>query len=584
MIFSPVFDTSSSIPLSEYPRPQMKRNSYFSLNGKWDYYISKSKEISFSENKAEKILVPYSPESVLSGVIRQLKKDEFLFYRKTFFITDEFFKGRILLNVGACDQICSVFVNGIEVGFHCGGYTSFSFDITKAVKINSENEIIFIVQDDADSEIFGRGKQSYKPGGIWYTATSGLWQSVWLESVPLEYIKSIKITPDFDSKKLYVVCNYNSEKTELNVKNAIIRIFDGKKIIAEEKFNREIVVDVASCKNWTLENPELYVVEIFYGEDKIESYFGLRKFSTIQKGKYKYFALNNEPILHNGLLDQGYWHEGFYTPPTNKAMYDEIKSVKEMGFNMLRKHIKVEPLLWYYYCDILGVLVWQDMINGGAKYKQHRIMLCPFVDLKLNDTNLKSMGRSFESCKQFYVESQEIIENLYNCVSLCLWTPFNEAWGQFDSLKVWKTLKEIDNTRPFDHASGWEDMGGGDVCSKHIYFRKIKLKNDKKRVLALTEFGGYSYAMPNHVFAKKIFGYKMYKTQQDLENAIEKLYEKEIIPMIKQEGLSGIVYTELTDVEEELNGLFTYDRVLKVDFYRIKKMNENLYKVFYANL
>jgi len=340
------------------------------------------------------------------------------------------------------------------------------------------------------------------------------------------------------------------------------------------------VLDASKCKAWSPENPELYNIELTFGVDRVTTYFGLRKFSTVDTNGKKYFELNGKPYFHNGLLDQGYWHEGLYTPPSNKAMFDEIKNVKDLGFNMLRKHIKVEPMLWYYYCDVLGVLVWQDMINGGGKYSQFRIMLAPFINLHIDDKNYKKMKRSEASKAQYMFEAKEMMAQLFNCVSLCLWTPFNEAWGQFDALDVWKELKKIDDTRPFDHASGWQDKGGGDVNSRHIYFRKARMKNDGKRVLALTEFGGYSYVKDGHVFTDKKFGYKTYKTEQDLTKAYTKLYYNEIIPAIKKVGLGATVYTQLTDVEDEINGLFTYDRVQKINADTLREINRDVYKAF----
>lgn len=586
-------------PFFEYPRPQFCRKSYFSLNGFWEYGFSENKDI---QNYDGKILVPFCPESELSGVNRQLKPNEYLFYKKRFSLPQDFNVGRILLNVGACDQICEVFVNGKYVESHKGGYLPFSIDITNFLLEGENQEIVFRVQDNANSDVYGRGKQVYKPGGIWYKATSGLWQSVWLESVPSQYIKSIKYDIDFDNKKLITTCEIKafyklSESLKISVldenqvieeKSVFVDFSDEKNNLINSNeefciFKTKIVLDVKNCKPWTPDSPELYKIKIEYMKDTVDSYFGLRKFSVIEKNGNKFFAINNEPIFHNGLLDQGYWHKSYYTPPSNKAMFDEIKNVKNLGFNMLRKHIKVEPYLWYYYCDILGILVWQDMINGGKKYPAWRIALCPFFDFHLNDKNYKLMGRSEESRNQYYQEAFDMIDSLYNCVSLCLWTPFNEAWGQFDTLEVLNKLKQKDSSRLYDHASGWQDKKGGDVCSKHIYFRKARMKNDKNRVLALTEFGGYSLPLKNHFFASKKFGYKMFNSVEKLEQAYESLYEKEIIPLIKKEGLCGIVYTELTDVEDEINGIFTYDRVLKFSAEKIKMINKKLYDSFYKN-
>ncbi len=559
-------------PLLEYPRPQMKRDSYFTLNGKWNYAISKTPSV---QNYDGEILVPYSPEAERSGVNRQLKKDEYLFYQRTFPLPNAFNVGRVLLNVGACDQVCEVFINGVSVGTHEGGYLPFTFDVTNALK-DGENEITFTVKDDADSDVYGRGKQRYKRGGIWYTATSGIWQSVWLESVPENYIKGIKLTPSAKNRTLGVQCELVGANAPISV-----CVKDGENILLTQTFEENsFTLSLPFCKLWTTEKPELYSLTVTCGTDTIESYFGLRDFSLKKVGEYQFFTVNGEPIFHNGLLDQGYWRDGLYTPPSNKAMYDEILAVKKLGFNMLRKHIKVEPALWYYYCDILGVLVWQDMLNGGGKYSPLRIMLAPFINLHINDKNYKKMKRSEASKAQYYKEAYGLMDTLYNCVSLCLYTPFNEAWGQFDALDVCEKLKAYDPTRLYDHASGWQDKGGGDVYSRHIYFRKARLKNDYKRALALTEFGGYSYAVEGHTFSEKKFGYKTFKSKEKLEKAIEKLYYTEVIPQIGTAGLAATVYTELTDIEDEINGLFTYDRVLKVDEEKFQKMNAALYQKF----
>ena len=394
MIFKPYFINENDIPLPEYPRPQFKRDSYYSLNGEWNFTIKKAN----GNVQSGKIQVPYSPECDLSGVREQVKRGDLLIYNKTFNLPKNFNRGKVLINFGAVDQVCLVKVNNALVGGNQGGYNPFTFDITSFL-VDGENSLTVEVIDDADSEVYGRGKQKYKNGGIWYTATSGIWQTVFIESVPQNYIKSIKLIPDFDNKTLTIKPIKSGEG------NLTVSVLDGENLLYTASGNGDIVLSVDKCKEWNLENPELYKVILEYGEDRVESYFGLRKFSMVEKDGCKLFALNNKPIFHNGLLDQGYYNGGLLTPKTNNDMYEEIKAVKELGFNMIRKHIKIEPLLWYYYCDILGVLVWQDMINGGKKYITHRIILAPFINLHLNDKNYKSMGRSEKSREQYYKEA-----------------------------------------------------------------------------------------------------------------------------------------------------------------------------------
>ena len=560
-----------NLPLSEYPRPQFERDSYLCLNGLWDYAIKKSDV--FLDKFDGKILVPYSPESNLSGVKKQVGPDDFLHYHTVFNLEDGFNKGRVFLNFGACDQVCKVYLNGVFVGMHEGGYNSFSFEITNYL-VDYDNNLYIIVTDDANSDIYGRGKQKYKRGGIWYTATSGIWQTVWLESTPKNYIKSITFTPDIDNNLLHVCCDKVGDgPVNLN-------ILDDGETVKTCSFDNKISIDVTNFKLWSPENPNLYRVEVTFNDDIVRSYFGLRKFSIINLNGKKYFALNNKPYFNNGLLDQGYWVDGLYTPPSNKAMFDEIKSVKDLGFNMLRKHIKVEPMLWYYYCDLLGVLVWQDMINGGKQYPAWRIMLAPFINLKLDDTNSKKMGRTNESYKQFLIESRQMHAQLYNTASICLFTPYNECWGQYKAQEVYELFKLLDPSRLYDHASGWVDVGAGDLTSRHIYFRKAKMKNDGIRILALTEFGGYSYSLKGHVFTSKKFGYKSFSNKDALQKAYKKLFVNEIIPLILNEGLCATVYTQLSDVEDEVNGLFTYDRILKFDKDFLVEVNRLVYKTF----
>ena len=570
MIFEAEFSDGEG--LKEYPRPQFARDSYISLNGEWDYAVTSSPERPTRYDG--RIKVPYSPESPLSGAQRAPSASEYLHYRTFFTLPEGFNRGRVMLNFGAVDQRCTVYCNGAEVGGHEGGYLPFSVELTKSLN-GGENELCVVVADDAASDVYGRGKQSYSAGGIWYTAISGIWQTVWLESVPKDFLRGVKLLPDAQSGRLEVILDASDAGIP-----AEIAVLDGDERIAFREgiyAGQSCILDVSRCQKWSPDNPQLYRIVITYGQDRVRSYFGLRTFGTAERGGRRCFTLNGNPIYHNGLLDQGYWGDGIYTPATNREMYDCLKAVRGLGFNMLRKHIKVEPLLWYYYCDILGILVWQDMVNGGAPYSKLRINLGPFIDLHLDDMNFKSMGRDNpRSRRQYMAEAEDTIKTLFNCVSLCLWTPFNEGWGQFDAVGVWRALRELDPTRQYDHASGWQDKGGGDVYSRHVYFRKLRVKNDKKRVLAVTEFGGYACSSGD----KKAFSYRRFSTSAEYAAALERLYLKEVVPLIRSQGLAATVYTQLCDVEQEVNGLFASDMKCKVTPERLSKVNDEVYAAF----
>lgn len=570
MIFKPLFDDNSNTPLAEYPRPQFKRDSYLSLNDQFDYDITKNDA---KPSFIRKILVPYSPESKLSGVNHILKNDEVLWYRRVFSLDPSFVKEKVFLNIGACDQISEVYLNGSFVGKHMGGYNSFSFEISSYLK--EENELIIKVTDDASSDLYGRGKQKYKNGGIWYTPVSGIWKSVWLESVPKEYLERVEYVIDPEKDVLNIKVHKVGSTDVIRV-----RVIDDNNVLSDKTYPvSDVMIDISSFKKWMPDNPELYKLVFDYSTDSVESYFGVRTFSRKRINNREYFVLNDKPVFQNGILDQGYFEDGMYTPKSNRLMYEELKSVKELGFNMLRKHIKVESMLWYYYCDILGILVWQDMVNGGSQYNPLRIAMGALRPLKFDDTNSKTTGRSEESKKQFIAEAKETIKQLYNTVSVSTWTVFNEGWGQFDSLKVCDELRQLDSTRLFDNASGWVDTGKGDYSSHHIYFRKIRLTNDNKRVLALTEFGGYSYKAEQDRKGK-VFGYSLYKDKEKLEKAITNLYLNQVIPMIDNQGMSVSVYTQLTDVEEEINGIFTVDRKLKIRKETWQYINKSIYEAF----
>lgn len=549
-------------PLIEYPRPQFVRNSFINLNGKWACEFTRSDEI--PQNFSREIIVPFSPETPLSGVGRMLMPDEYLHYKKEFDIAPDFNKGRVFIHFGAVDQIATVYLNGVKIGTHSGGYTPFSFEITDCIK-EKGNVLNVVVRDFSDTAEYSRGKQKIKRGGIWYSPQSGIWQTVWLESTPETYLKKVKITPDFDREEVrFDFCGQDGVQTS---------VYDGDNLIAE---TTESVVKLPDFKAWSPENPFLYKVVFTCGKDRVKSYFGMRKFSVgTDKNGIKRLFLNNKPYFHNGLLDQGYYPDGYLTPPSNSALENDVKTVKSMGFNMLRKHIKIEPLLWYHYCDVNGIIVWQDMVNGGGKYGLE-VSVLPFIGVNLDDTNYKTFKRTDKKQREsYYNELSEMLDTLYNCPCIAVWVPFNEGWGQFDSAKAYDFIKSVDSTRIIDSTSGWHDRGTTDVISKHIYFTPIKVKaGDKPYVLS--EYGGYSHRVVWHTFGSKMFGYKIYKTEKSMTAAYERLFNNVIIPQIDT-GLSAAVYTQLTDVEDELNGLVTYDRkIVKINSEVIRKINERV--------
>ena len=565
------------IPLSEYPRPQFQRDSYFTLNGSWDYAIYRASE-EFAGYQG-KILVPFSPECLLSGCPEgtMVMPNDKLYYHRSFTLPIGFNKGHTFINFDAVDFACLIKVNGVNVGEHIGGYTPFKVEVSKVIK-DGDNTIEVECTDPSDSSYHTRAKQALKHGGIWYTPQSGIWQSVWIESTPATYLKDMTIVPDIDEGTVNIKMSIEGND------DADVIVLDGDKPIAQGIAKKgQIKLGVPNFECWSPENPKLYNLAIKVGDDIVKSYFGMRKFSLMKdENGYQRLALNNKPYFHNGLLDQGYWSDGMLTPPSNAALEYDIKLVKEMGFNMLRKHIKIEPMLWYYYCDKYGILVWQDFVSGGRKYNMFAIGILPFIHINIKDNNYKFYARQDEEGRQEYVnEMHETVQRLKNVPSLAQWVPFNEGWGQFDSIENTKKLRELDNTRTIDSVSGWADQGknSSDLKSLHIYFRPITLPKREKRCIVISEFGGYSNPTEEHMFnPDKLFGYKMFKTKDSLFNAYKKLYEKKIIPNIAK-GLSATVYTQVSDVEEEINGLITYDR--KVIKFPVDKMQEINAKVKY---
>lgn len=556
-------------PLSEYPRMIMQRDSYFSLNGEWDYAI-KDDGIMPREYDG-KIIVPFSPESSLSGVNKTLMPHQFLFYRRKFRLEPSFIKARTFLHFGAIDQAARILLNGVMIqdfDFGVGGFHPFSLDVSKAIK--DDNDLIIIVQDLTDTSYHARGKQKLERGQIWYTAQSGIFLPVWLESMPELHIERLKITPHFDESQVEIIVH--SEHA-----SAVTIHFQNETFLALT--NTPFLLKITDVIAWTPEKPHLYPFTVTLGDDHVTSYFAMRKISvnTDQHGHQRLY-LNNKPLFHTGLLDQGYFHEGFLTPPNDQTLIDDIMLAKNMGFNVLRKHIKIEWERFYYHCDRLGMMVWQDFVNGGRSYSFFTVNIPAILPFKFNDHHYARFGRQDEEGRlDFYTQCRRTINHLYNYPSIVLWTVFNEGWGQFDAKKLLPFVKELDATRLIDITSGWHDQKIGDLKSEHVYFRTYHFRKDRfKRVKVLSEFGGYSLKVPGHFYTDKTFGYRRFKTKETLTNAFIRLYEKEIITAAKK-GLAAAIYTQLSDVEDELNGLVTYDRkIVKLDVKRVKALNDQL--------
>ena len=578
-------------PLAEYPRPAMRRDSCEILNGPWQYAITQTAEYPAAWQGS--ILVPYSSEAPASGVGRTLQPGQWLHYHRLF-APPAGEGGRVLLHFGAVDYACAVQVNGHLAGGHRGGYWPFTLDITDLLNGTGRNSLWVAVQDPTGHGTQARGKQTLKPGGMFYPAQSGIWQTVWLERVPDNYIQTLTVTPDYDARTVTVRVHTAKPGGAVNLW-AMVRA--GGVTIAEDWGSDEADQDGEVTLNipeehffpWSPDTPFLYDLTVGTnqgeeaGFDTVHSYFALRKWSCAPDAQgVLRFCLNDKPILLNGLLDQGYWPEGLYTPPSDAAVERELSEVKALGFNLLRKHAKIEPQRWYYHCDRLGLIVWQDIVNGGSAYNLWFVtyltnalqpLLRRFPDGKACRSLLsraKPAGR-----EEYAHELADTVQALRCHPCIACWVPFNEGWGQFDAGKAVQALRTLDGTRLVDEASGWFDQGGGDVHSLHNYFYPLRIR-PQKRTVALSEYGGIAWPMPGHEPPRKTYGYGTAKDRQELTARYKKLQLKTVLPQLEK-GLSALVYTQLTDVEDEVNGLFTYDRAaVKPDANAVRSVNAAL--------
>ncbi|MBI4660594.1 MAG: glycoside hydrolase family 2 [Verrucomicrobia bacterium] len=567
-------DVSSKNAHPEYPRPQMARKEWLNLNGLWDYAVT-AKAGAQPERSEGKILVPFPVESALSGVMKRVTETNRLWYRRTFRIPSRWAGHRVLLHFGAVDWEATVFMNGHELGVHRGGYDGFSFDVTDALKPSGDQMIAVGVFDPTDAGTQPRGKQVRNPRGIWYTPTSGIWQTVWLEPVAQSHIESLRITPDFDGQSVSIAATAFSPGGKLTLQASVgigrRKVATGEVTVGGNqpgKVAPHVVLGIPKARAWSPVDPFLYDLKLtllLNGKkvDEVASYFGLRKIALgrDEKGCTRLF-LNNQPVFHFGPLDQGFWPDGLYTAPTDAALRYDIEVTRKLGMNAARKHVKIEPDRWYYWCDKLGLLVWQDMPSGD-RYISGR------------DPDIT---RTQESGRQFEQELTALVEGRRNHPSIVIWVPYNEGWGQWDTPRIVDFIKKLDPTRLVINASGWTDRGAGDVHDIHSYPGPVAPKPESIRAGVLGEFGGLGLPVRGHTWqAEKNWGYRSFTNAQALTQAYLGLIRK-LRPLIGTHGLSAAIYTQTTDVEIEVNGLMTYDRALiKIDADQVAAANRKVY-------
>ncbi len=563
----------------EYPRPQLVREEWLNLNGVWQFGIAPRAQATPPVFEGE-ILVPFAIEAALSGVRRSLQPEERLWYRCIFEVPPAWEGKRVLLHFGAVDWEAEIWVNGYRVGSHQGGYLPFVFDITPYLR-SREQDLIVAVWDPTDTHWQQRGKQTRQPHTIWYNSVSGIWQTVWLEAVPAHYVAGLRITPDVSGQAVRVRVLTGGTAALHDVRAEVLA--EGVKVaeVSVPTSESEMIISLPSPRLWSPDSPFLYDLVITAERDRVRSYFGMREFRLGRdaQGRTR-VLLNGEPLFMLGPLDQGYWPDGLYTPPSEEAMRWELAFLKRLGFNMLRKHVKVEPARYYYACDQMGLIVWQDMPNGGRAQTGFEGLVTLLLGLHQGDQRaLWRFGRqSLESRADYRQELQAMVDHLYHFPCIGVWVPFNEGWGQFEARAIADWLKAYDPTRLVDHASGWYDQKGGDFCSYHVYGKPLRpILPEEERAVALSEFGGYSLEICNHLWnPRKRFGYKHFKTIPDLTSAYERLLDEQVRPWVEA-GLSAAIYTQTSDVEIEVNGYLTYDRaVVKMDEERVRAVHERL--------
>lgn len=530
----------------QYPRPQMQRTEWKNLNGLWEYAILQA-DAGIPSQFDGKILVPFPVESFLSGVQKKVSPGQKLVYHTTFNLPSAWQNKDVILHIGACDWESEIIINGKSIGKHRGGYDRIDLNITAFLQ-KGNNNLLIEVKDPTDTGWQAVGKQVLKPGGIFYTSATGIWQTVWLEPVSRIHIQRFNLYPDIDKSELLIrpEISNSSAKTRLKA----VAYFKGNKVAENEgKPNEGLVLKIPDAKFWTPENPELYDLELVLTDenkvvDQVKSYFGMRKISV---GKwtdgFTRILLNNKFVFQNGPLDQGFWPDGIYTQPDEEALKYDLTMVKKMGFNMLRKHVKVEPDRFYYWCDKMGILVWQDMPNGDKKI----------------DFNESDITRSFESESQYRQELKSLIDQHFNHPSIIMWVPFNEGWGQFKTAEIVDLIKKQDPTRIVNNASGWADRGVGDVLDIHSYPEPQCPDAEEKRAIVIGEFGGLGLKVAGHMWENTNWGYQTISSSEELTDLYSGYYQT-ISAAVSRKGLSAVVYTQLTDVETEANGLMTYDR------------------------